>query len=222
MLLSPCVTQISINLPFDQSASDALLASDLKLPERLKVAHPKRQEKYLAGRLCAYQAFLKLGLTPPKDIPMAPDGSPVWPSGWTGSITHSEGFASAAIGKITDVLGIGIDSEPFMSSRTYSSVAERIMNGKEITDLCPVGWSEVEWATLVFSAKESIYKCLRPICGNFFSFEDAEMYEIDLKLGVFKFYLKRDIGGPFKSGWKGQGRFEKTSMWLHTAMELLP
>jgi enterobactin synthetase component D len=218
MLLSPFVTQISMNLPCDKSMSDALIAAGLFLPENLKSAHPKRQEKYLAGRLCAHLAFKKAGEIPPQDIPMGEDGSPTWPTGWTGSITHTEGYVAAAIAKKSEVAGIGIDSEPLMTPKTYSNVSARILIGKELTELKPAGWSEEEWATFVFSAKESIYKCLRPLCGNFFGFEDAEMNEVNEEQKQFNFHLTRDIGGPFKSGWNGQGHFEKINDWIHTAV----
>ena len=148
MLLSPFVTQFSMNLPCDKSMSDALIAAAIPLPEKLKTAHPKRQEKYLAGRLCAHLAFKKAGVIPPQDIPMAEDGSPIWPTEWTGSITHSEGYVSAAIAKLSNISGIGIDSEPMMTAKTYSNVSSRILNGRELTELKPVGWSEEEWTTL--------------------------------------------------------------------------
>lgn len=216
MMLSPFVTHIFMTLPCDKSAADALIASGIILPENLKDAHPKRKEKYLAGRLCAHLAFKKAGVTSPQNISMAEDGSPVWPEGWTGSITHSEGFASAAIAKKNQIHSLGIDSEPLMTEKTYANVSDRILYGKELNELCPSGWSETEWATLVFSAKEAIYKCLRPICGAYFGFEDAEFDAVDVQQGHFKFHLTRDIGGPFTNGWQGEGSFEKKDNWIHT------
>lgn len=216
MMPSPFVTHISIILPYDKSASDALLASGIEIPEKLKDAHPKRREKYLAGRLCAYLAFKKAGVASPQNISMSEDGSPIWPEGWTGSITHSEGLASAAIAKKAQIQSLGIDSEPLMTEKTYANVAARILFGKELEDLRPPTWSSVEWATLVFSAKEAIYKCLRPLCGAYFGFEDAEIDAVDVQKGHFKFHLTRDIGGPFTTGWQGEGSFEKKEGWIHT------
>lgn len=58
-------------------------------------AGPKRQQEFCSGRFCAHRVLDRLGY---QDIPVLADqyGAPVWPSGITGSISHSGGKAVAA------------------------------------------------------------------------------------------------------------------------------
>src|ERR1700716_1803425 len=68
----------------------------LRLPQPLRHAVPNRQREFLAGRLCAAQALRCLGADS-THVGMAGDRAPVWPDGVVGSITHSGGFAAAAV-----------------------------------------------------------------------------------------------------------------------------
>lgn len=73
-------------------------------------AVPARVAEYHAGRAAARAAMVTLGL-PPRPIPMGPDRAPIWPSGLTGSISHTARSCVAAVGMSDDWAGIGVDLE---------------------------------------------------------------------------------------------------------------
>ena len=124
----------------------------IELPGSLHQAAPKRQREYLAGRLCAAVALQKIG--GPSHVGM--EGRiPVWPPGFTGSISHSERKAVAVARRGGG--GIGIDCEDWVSSLTAEELAASIFTEREAS-LKPAGMTSAEFFTLLFSAKEAFYK----------------------------------------------------------------
>lgn len=206
---------ISTTLPLEEAVRAQLSSMRIAIPVELERATQKRKEEFLAGRYCAVTALLKAGCSTPSEVRFREDHSPGWPAEWVGSITHAKAFAAAAVAPSICLRGLGIDCEPVMSLTTAQKVSSRILTGQELDQA-----DDPKWVTLVFSAKESIYKCLRPLCGRFFGFEDAEIFQTN-ESGHFRFRLKNDIGGGFQQGWEGSGRFEKTGNLIHTAVELL-
>jgi 4'-phosphopantetheinyl transferase EntD len=71
----------------------------------------KRRREFATGRACARAALARLG-QPPVAILPGDRGSPGWPPGIVGSITHCTGYRAAAVGPAADVLAIGLDAEP--------------------------------------------------------------------------------------------------------------
>ena len=62
----------------------------------LKGVSENRQWEFTAGRLCAVQAIRGLGGSE-TEIPVGERGEPIWPKGFVGSITHTQGYAAAAV-----------------------------------------------------------------------------------------------------------------------------
>ena len=62
------------------------------------------------GRLCAVQAIRGLGGSE-TEIPVGERGEPIWPKGFVGSITHTQGYAAAAVALRSEVITVGIDAE---------------------------------------------------------------------------------------------------------------
>lgn len=207
-LFSPDCRHVAVNLPLP-----AELARDFILPEVLRSATPKRQEEFLAGRYCAGEALKQFGLAS-YQVGLNEDRSPLWPAGFVGAITHSKDYAAAVVAKAETHLGLGLDSELIMSEERAQKLKEGILTGSE---LCR---TDATWVTLVFSAKESIYKALRPLAGEYFGFADAELVEVTRD--SFRFQLTRAIGGPFQQNWEGLGRHQQVGSWVHTAVELKP
>lgn len=205
-------TRISLPLPLPDSLQEKLPSMGISLPYQLQGASAKRKEEFLAGRYCAMTAMLKF-VESALPVGFNEDQSPRWPEGLVGSITHCQGLAAAAVAPSPLLRGIGIDTENLMSPATAFRVRRRILTGKELKNC-----EDPEWVTLVFSAKESIYKCLRPLCGRFFGFEDAELVEVDEK-GTFRFRLLTEIGGGIYKNFEGEGVFAKAEGRIHTAFE---
>src|ERR687896_741970 len=67
----------------------------IDVPEALRAAVPKRQLHFRAGRFCAMEALRALAPLQRLDgVARGPAGAPEWPDGVTGSITHTDDFAS--------------------------------------------------------------------------------------------------------------------------------
>jgi len=81
-----------------------------------------------------------------------------------------------------------------------------------------------ETATVVFSAKESLYKCLGPLVGTMFDFLDAEIQvskeAIVRGAGVFRARLLSDLPNGFARGFALDGAFGIEGGHVHTALEL--
>ncbi len=100
-------------------------------------AVPKRVREATTARSCARLALKRLYLrepelteppTEPVFVPRA-DGSPAWPAGVVGSMTHCAGYRAAAVGSAHRYAGIGIDVEPAVP--LSAAVQELIVRDEE-------------------------------------------------------------------------------------------
>jgi enterobactin synthetase component D len=165
---------IALDEPFRAYAVEVLEAQDpaspdIALPPALARAAPRRITGFVAGRYCVKA----LGLD--GDLDIGPDGAPVWPLDWVGSITHTERFAAAVIAPRRDIDGVGLDCEQIIAWESAEEIASRV---------CPeLATADPLRVTLAFSAKESLYKCFRPLVGKFFGFDEAQITEMsDVRL----------------------------------------
>ncbi|MGE1076349.1 hypothetical protein ACQJ22_27905, partial [Pseudomonas fragariae (ex Marin et al. 2024)] len=81
--------EVQYHLPFYRMALFDRL--DVAMPKLLAEAVPKRQAEFLAGRFLG-QAALTLFGHDPQPIGIGNRREPVWPSGISGSISHSHGI----------------------------------------------------------------------------------------------------------------------------------
>ena len=93
---------------------------------------------------------------------------PVWPPGIVGSITHSRSLALAVVGRRRDVAGIGVDLE--LERRVTDQLARRVLLVCERERL-----AEPDWPTMLFAAKEAVYKAVNPLVGEYLEFTDVEV-----------------------------------------------
>jgi len=133
----------------------------------------KRAVEFTGGRLCARRALSELGIHS-FSLHVSNCGAPIWPSGTTGSITHTEGICIAAVARLKHIASLGIDCE------IIGAIAE---------DLWPTICvsPELDWIralprlqqpaaiTLMFSAKEALYKCQFSLCREWLDFHDLEI-----------------------------------------------
>jgi 4'-phosphopantetheinyl transferase EntD len=173
-LLPPQVA-VSIARPEDWLAS--LLPSEL--PGLGRQPAPARIREYAAGRACARRALAALG-HPPAPIPSAPDRSPVWPAGITGSITHTASYCAAATARTRDVLCLGIDAEP--RALLERDVVELICTPDE-RQWC-ARQPGPDWPTVIFSVKEAVYKAWAPLARQWLDFHEVEV-RLDPGQGTF-------------------------------------
>jgi 4'-phosphopantetheinyl transferase EntD len=139
----------------------------------------KRRREFTAGRSCARRALAQLGW-PGVAIVAGPRREPLWPSGVVGSITHCPGYCAAAVARRSDLRAVGIDAE--LSAPLPDGVADMVCT--ELERRWAADLPGDHWTTLVFSAKESIYKAWYPIAERWLDYLDAEL-TVDPERGRF-------------------------------------
>lgn len=181
-----------------------------RLPPALRRASPKRQRDFFAGRWCAEEALRNLGAGS-THVAMAGDRTPIWPDGVVGSITHSGDFAAAAVAWAADVAAVGIDSEKIIDLGAARDIAAVCMAGEEALFTPADGCSFCEFCTMVFSAKEAVYKCLFPLTRKFLEFSDVRITSVDWNRERFAWTTVGE--------WRGTGRLSRAGGFVHTSVE---
>ena len=181
-----------------------------RLPGALRHATQNRQREFLAGRWCARQALQCLGVGS-TDVAMAENRAPIWPDGVVGSITHSCGFAAAAVAWAADIAALGIDSEKIIDPAAAYDVADVCMVDEPTLFKAAHGRSFCEFCTFVFSAKESVFKCLFPLMRKFLEFSDVRITSVDWNREYFTWTVSEYIGA---------GRLSHADGFVHTSVEL--
>jgi enterobactin synthetase component D len=194
------------------------------LPESLDRAVRKRQMEFLAGRQCARQAIAACAPDHAgAPIPIGSRREPIWPDAVVGSITHVHRFASAAVARRTDASGIGLDVELVMADALAADVLASIATPDEVAAIArATGWTTARALTVVFSAKETIFKCLHSQVGRYFDFLDAAIDEVDPVAGRFRAHLIATLTPSLAAGHRLEGSFEQDEHRVCTAMVLPP
>ena len=139
--------------------------------EAVRHAGSRRRQEFAAGRTCARIALNRIGLLQ-YPIPRGPDRLPRWPSGIVGSITHSADYCAAAIGVRPRILGLGIDAEENEPLTTQET--DLVCSASELRRAAQASLPDgTSVAKLIFSAKESFFKCYYPLVGQFLEFSDV-------------------------------------------------
>ena len=171
--------------------------------EKVAISHAvdNRRSEFGDARWCAHQALRELGAS--EEIANAPilrgeRGMPVWPEGYCGSLTHTEGFRAALVAPQGGILSIGVDAEP--AEVLPEGILGSIARHGELPQLSKLRDSGVDCADrLLFCAKEATYKAWFPLTKRWLGFEQAE---IDIRPdGTFISYLLvRPTPVPFING----------------------
>jgi enterobactin synthetase component D len=138
-----------------------------------------RQLAYLAGRLCAEQAFASAGLALDDGVGRGPAGQPLWPDGWSGSISHTDTHAFAAVAPRQGGYDIGIDAEHIVDGRTRQDIQRVCMREKEIRLVAASPDPDLA-ATVLFAAKEAYYKAVYRVVRRFVDFREALVSAFDV------------------------------------------
>ena len=177
----------------------------------------KRRAEFSLGRYCAQRALSKFELESVPILRIAETRAPCWPKSIRGSITHSEGFAAAAVGFAKDVSGIGIDLES-LSRVVDFNIRSHVCVDKEQEFLESLPTEQAtRYLRIIFSAKESIFKCFFPISQTYLYFQDAEII-IDENNSEFSFSLSKACTGITSAGFQHYGRFSIMDNLLLTSI----
>lgn len=178
------------------------------LPEEtmaVAAAVPSRVEEFATGRVAARAALDALGVAPAA-IPADSSRRPVWPDGVVGSITHCRGVAAAAVARAGDLHVLGIDAEP--AEPLEVGVLEVVTTPSERDRLAIATFPLA--GTVVFSAKESFYKCWSAAGGPWLEFDDVE---VDLA-PAGSFVARPRVGGGWSGRWRVVDGFVVTAAWV--------
>lgn len=193
------------------------------LPPALNRAVPQRQAEFVAGRYCAGIALAHLHAGT-AEIGIGANRQPLWPRGIVGSITHTRGYASAALARTDTVRALGIDTEQQIQPGTAAHVSQQILAPNEASGARHGTFASTEqFLTLVFSAKESLFKCLFPLTYNSFGFHAAYISPAATDArgaGVFHFELLENLNAEFRRGFSGYGQYVLQGMAVHTAVSI--
>ncbi|MBC7428214.1 MAG: 4'-phosphopantetheinyl transferase superfamily protein [Bacteriovorax sp.] len=169
------------------------LQQKLQISESVNSYHPNRKSEFILGRLCASKAYKAVSGEELLLLPSQKDRAPLWPDNVVGSIAHDKNFVGAAVAKKSDLIGIGIDFEE--SGRTKIELSSHIRSSSDLKFHSKL--TDVELLTIIFSAKESLYKALYPSVQKFFGFQDAALRSIDLDNGEFEIELLTQLTHNF-------------------------
>jgi 4'-phosphopantetheinyl transferase EntD len=166
----------------------------------------KRQAEYLAGRYVAKQALKNLNLTD-INIPIGSNGCPIWPINISASITHTNNIAICACADQKKYQYLGIDLEKIVSSQCATDIIDSIANPfeKNLLRKIPINISKA--LTLLFSAKESLYKALYSSVGHYFDFKEAQLTNVSLENNSFGIILLKNLNPQLKADKQFNGYF---------------
>jgi enterobactin synthetase component D len=193
---------------------------EVAFPDALDSAVTKRQLEFVAGRVCAARALRLAGCAAIAELPVGANRAPVWPSGFIGSIAHSHGRVWAAAASRSVVQGIGIDLERVLDAPAAAELAPSVTTAGERRAAAAAPFEIGLYVTLLFSAKESVYKCLHPLLNAEFGFGDVEAANIDVRTGRMRMRLGAPLGAGFPAGHELEARFEVHEQTVRTAVEL--
>ncbi|MGP3968430.1 4'-phosphopantetheinyl transferase family protein [Streptomyces sp. 6N223] len=167
----------------------------------------KRRREFGTVRGLARTALARLG-GPRAPLLPGERGAPGWPEGFTGSMTHCDGYRAAAVARREELAVVGIDAEPNepLPDRGILDAVSLPAERPALRELA-ASRPEVSWERLLFSAKESVYKAWFPLTRKWLDFEEAEI-AFDLAGG---FTARLLVPGPEVDGVRIEGF---TGRWL--------
>ncbi|MEM9533656.1 MAG: 4'-phosphopantetheinyl transferase superfamily protein, partial [Pseudomonadota bacterium] len=191
----PCVTDAASrdNLSFERELIDRLHAAvpgscaaaasfddqrwhNLSGAEQQALARAvdKRRREFAAGRDAAKQCARRLGVRL-ASLPVGPQRQPCWPETLVGSITHDNVSALAWAARSDQVQSVGLDVE--MAGRLKPDTWRLLFTEPELVWL--QGTEGEPLALRLFSAKESVYKCIFPRVKRYVGYKEVTLAPAD-------------------------------------------
>jgi len=216
MFSSPFPKFISFYCRHNSPKQDLLL-----LPEEQAIAESfdsqKRRAEFTLGRICAHEVLSRFGLESEPILRNPETREPCWPDSIWGSITHSAGFAAVAVGLKKEIKGIGIDMESLSRSVDFN-IRRHVCVESELEWLESLPTKQANRALrIIFSAKESIFKCFYPGTKTYLSFKDAAV-SINETEKKFSFIVFKSCPGIIQHGFKHHGRYSEIDKMLLTSV----
>ena len=151
-------------------------------PTKIKAMSQKRLAEYFMARLCVKYALNQFNYHHPLILDKSVNGKIILPSGFTGSISHAESLAIACISRIEQYAYIGIDVEKIVNYELYNQLSDYVLSRSEMALISDANNSSPETLfTLIFSAKETLFKAISSIIDESFDFHSTKVINFDRK-----------------------------------------
>ena len=191
------------------------------LPEEQAIAESfgsqKRCAEFTMGRIYAHSALSRFGLESEPILRNPETREPRWPDSVWGSITHSAGFAAVAVGLKKEIKGVGIDLESFSRSVDFK-IRRHVCVDSELEWLESLPTKQANRALrIIFSAKESIFKCIYPGTKTYLTFKDAAV-SVNENEKNFSFIIFKSFPGIIQQGFPHGGRYSEMDKMLLTSV----
>ena len=187
-------------IAFDAAAFDPRAFADFGIgcPDSVERSVRKRQAEFFHGRLAARHALSTLGAAP-IDVPIGTSREPIWPTGVVGSISHNQTFAAAVALERVRHSGIGIDIEQVIAADMQSAMLATAVSVDELAYLQTLvtQMSLNRLLTIVFSAKESLFKGAFAAVARYFDFSVAHVFLVDFERRRVLLSLKETLSDEF-------------------------
>ncbi len=179
-----------------------------------------RKNEFLLGRYILHSLQADLPA-----ILRAEKGNPSWPQGFVGSISHKDGHVVACLESNQDLFSVGIDLEE--TTRMPLEIAKQICLPEELRLLSEESTVDAkkELLSLIFSAKEALFKCCFPPSQIWFGFDEAVLSKFSRDEETFSIILLRDLPPFFVKGQifngltrkinYGERQFLLASLWIY-------
>jgi 4'-phosphopantetheinyl transferase EntD len=157
--------------------------------DRIANAVEKRRREYAMGRLCARRALAHFGVT---GFPLVAgsDRAPIWPEHLVGSVSHCTDLCAVAVALKKRFAGIGLDVE--FAKPLERGLFRLVLTDREMSALSRYADREARLrAKVIFSAKESVFKCLYPLIRRFIDFRECNVAL--LEGGVFTASVRPEV-----------------------------
>lgn len=197
--LKYCIAEYDVNFYSD----DLFEVLKQPVPFFLKNASIKRKAEYFAGRYCGQRL---LENKPISSVIDSCQRVPLWPEGWSGSISHTENHAIAIVAHQSACILPGVDIENLNfesvleSQNVFASLEEREFLLKSKT---PYSLGLL----MLFSAKESLYKSIWIKVRRILEFGSAKIVGLNEVQQSFTLALTDSLASTLKSGSEFNGRY---------------
>lgn len=170
-------------------------------PDRVARSVHKRQADFFFGRIAARLASARAGFAMP-DLPIGQFGEPCWPPALAGSITHSRGLAAAVVASRSRIGALGIDIEHVVDTPGLDALWTIAVDAVErgILESLPAPLPIEQLASILFSAKESLFKAMFPTVQRMLGFDAAKLVALDPHACTLTFVLADGLDTAFPSG----------------------
>lgn len=155
-------------------SDDLYTVYDIPFPEKLKKSTRKRKSEFIAGRVAAKLALTQLHS---KSLFVLYDNNrcPIFPNNTIGSISHTDKVAIAIAAPCHIGRSIGVDIEKIFSEESLIVTKKCVFKDEELDILLKIDLSEKTAATILFSAKESIFKAIFSMSKKHIDFDYARL-----------------------------------------------